>query len=241
MRAIILAAGRGRRMKELTQDQPKCLLKVMDKPLIEWQLEAFFANKIKEVAVVTGYKREMLTHYNLTEFHNPNWQTTQMVTSLSYAFEWLNSEPCLVSYSDIFYEPEIIYSLLKSRSELAVAYDPNWLELWEDRFDDPLSDAESFKLDKNQNLVEIGKRCFNKNEIEGQYMGLILFTPLGWKKFYNLKLTFPPKRQDEIHMTGMLQALLEKKQATIEAVPNFGRWGEVDTETDLNKSNNRVR
>ena len=89
--------------------------------------------------------------------------------------------------------------------------------------------------------LHIYDAIFNQNEIEGQYMGLILFTPLGWKKFYNLKLTFPPKRQDEIHMTGMLQALLEKKQATIEAVPNFGRWGEVDSETDLNKSNNRVR
>ena len=240
MRAIILAAGRGSRMKTLTTNQPKCLLKVKNKPLIEWQLEAFSTNKIKKIALVTGYKREMLEKYSLKEFFNSNWQTTQMVSSLVCASKWLESEPCIVSYSDIFYRPEIIKSLINSGSELAIAYDPNWLELWEDRFDDPLSDAESFKLDENKNLLEIGKRPLNISEIEGQYMGLIRFTPQGWKKFRGLKESLPSKIQDSIHMTGMLQKLLELKKLSIEAIPNLDTWGEVDSQTDLNKSNKKV-
>ena len=117
MKAIILAAGRGRRMNSLTQNQPKCLLKVKGKPLIEWQIDAFRKNNVNEIALVTGYMREKLSHYGCEEFHNPNWSKTQMVQSLSCAAGWLEDGPCLVSYSDIFIE-EIVSSLMNFCTEL---------------------------------------------------------------------------------------------------------------------------
>ena len=55
MRAIILAAGRGSRMKTLTEKIPKCLVHLREKPLIEWQLAAIREAGITEIAVVTGY------------------------------------------------------------------------------------------------------------------------------------------------------------------------------------------
>ena len=59
MKAIILAAGRGSRMKNLTSDKPKCLVKLHGKPLLEWQLESMYKSGISEIAVVTGYKNEL--------------------------------------------------------------------------------------------------------------------------------------------------------------------------------------
>ena len=47
-----------------------------------------------------------------------------MVSSLECAKEWLEKEPCIVSYSDIFYEVTAVISLLKSQSNLAITYDP---------------------------------------------------------------------------------------------------------------------
>ena len=61
MKAIILAAGRGSRMKKLTNDKPKCLVKLHGKPLLEWQLESMRKSGISEIAIVTGYKHEMLS------------------------------------------------------------------------------------------------------------------------------------------------------------------------------------
>jgi len=59
MKAIILAAGRGSRMKKLTSNQPKCLTNLNGKPILDWQLEAFKKSGITEVAIVTGYRRNL--------------------------------------------------------------------------------------------------------------------------------------------------------------------------------------
>ena len=96
MRAIILAAGRGSRMNDLTDDRPKCLVELRGKPLLEWQLAAIREAGITEIAIVTGYKRELLARYELTEFHNPRWAETQMLSSLAYAKKWLESSPSIV-------------------------------------------------------------------------------------------------------------------------------------------------
>ena len=65
MKANILAAGRGSRMKHLTDERPKCLIEFNGKPLLEWQLEAIRAAGIDEIGIITGYKREMLNGYGL--------------------------------------------------------------------------------------------------------------------------------------------------------------------------------
>ena len=63
MKAIILAAGRGSRMGQLTNDKPKCLLMINGKTLIELQITAITNAGIKDIAIVTGYKAEMLKSY----------------------------------------------------------------------------------------------------------------------------------------------------------------------------------
>ena len=56
MRAIILAAGRGSRMKKLTEMHPKCLIKFKGKSLLDWQIEAIKKVGIENIALVTGTK-----------------------------------------------------------------------------------------------------------------------------------------------------------------------------------------
>ena len=82
MNADILAAGRGSRMKNLTSDKPKCLVRLNGKPLIQWQLDALNQAGISNIAVVTGYKRELIADLDLIEFYNKRWSETNMVYSL---------------------------------------------------------------------------------------------------------------------------------------------------------------
>lgn len=233
MKAIILAAGRGSRMKELTDERPKCLVELRGKALLDWQLDALRQAGIDTLGIVTGYKRALLTGRDLTEFHNPRWAETNMVSSLACAQEWLQAEPCIVSYSDIFYSFAAVQSLMTCRAPLAVTYDPNWLRLWTKRFGDPLLDAETFLLSADNTLREIGNRPRSVDEVQGQYMGLLRFTPEGWAEVLRIRSGLSAKQCDTMHMTGTLQMIIEAGRVAVTAVPYAGEWGEVDSAEDL--------
>lgn len=233
MKAIILAAGRGSRMKSLTDERPKCMVELRGKTLLEWQLAALRDAGIREIAIVTGYKRELLAEQGLVEFHNPRWAQTNMVSSLACAQAWLQDEPCIVSYSDIFYNPVAVQSLMTCKASLAVTYDPNWLALWTERFGDPLLDAETFRLTPAGTLTEIGNKPKSVDDVQGQYMGLLRFTPEGWAEVVRLRSALTPEQRDNVHMTNTLQQVIDAGRVPIQTVAYSGEWGEVDSAEDL--------
>ena len=233
MKAIILAAGRGSRMKALTDDKPKCLVELNGKPLLEWQLEALRDAGIDEIAILTGYKKELLHSYGLKEFHNPFWAKTQMVSSLMCAEDWLRNNDCIVSYSDIFYESSAISILKECNAEICITYDPNWEDLWRKRFSNPLDDAETFRLNSDGSLAEIGCKPESLDEVQGQYMGLLKFSSRGWPLFADIFYALNSNERDQVHMTSMLQLVVNSGSVSIVAEKYQGRWAEFDSITDL--------
>ena len=233
MRGIILAAGRGSRMKEATRSKPKALVSVRGKPLIKYQIEALHSAGISEIAIVTGYMSEKFDCFSNTKFHNPDWMQTNMAYSLTLASSWLRQSPCIVSYSDIFYSTDILSRLIASPKPIAVGFDPNWYELWSRRFKNVLDDAETFSFDHRNMLIDIGQKANSICEIKGQYMGLIKFEPSGWNKIEEITRTKLAQSIRNCHLTDVLQALV-KLGVDIEAVPNIEEWGEVDSMNDLN-------
>lgn len=220
-------------MKEMTEERPKCLAELDGTALLDLQVKALKAAGVAEIGIVTGYRRELLASRGLVEFHNARWSETNMVSSLASAEEWLTNDTCIVSYSDIFYDPSAVRSLLTISAEIALTYDPNWLVLWQQRFEDPLVDAETFKIDQNQDLVEIGSKPNSLAEVQGQYMGLLQFMPAGWAEVKRIRAQLTSSERDSMHMTGTLQRVIEADQLSIHAVQYEGRWGEVDTAEDL--------
>ena len=221
-------------MKDLTEEYPKCLVELRGKPLLGWQLMALREAGIHKIAVVTGYKSELLARYGLIEFHNPRWEETNMVSSLECAQEWLEAGPCIVSYSDIFYEEATVKLLMGSSATLAVTYDPDWRTLWEKRFGDPLIDAETFRLNPDGTLAEIGNKPDSVEQVEGQYMGLLKFTPKSWSAAVGLRISLSSQEQDSMHMTEMLNRLIQNRILSVAAISNTGPWGEIDNQEDLN-------
>lgn len=233
MKAIILAAGRGSRMEHLTATQPKCLVPFRGKPLLEWQLDAIHTAGLSDISIVTGYRAECLSFYKLTEFHNKYWFENNMVASLACADEWLRSGPCIVSYSDIFYDTSAISSLIESTASLAITYDPNWLSIWEKRFDDPLSDAETFSISTTNRITNIGETPNNLGEIQGQYMGLLRITPESWAEFSNILAKYPKYKTNRLSMTEILKKVVEQDNLPLVAIPYEKEWGEIDSPSDL--------
>lgn len=234
MKAIILAAGRGSRLKAMTDEKPKCLVEMFEKPLIQWQLTALKKAGIDTVGVVTGYKSELLQKYGEAHFKNENWQNTNMVESLVCAKSFLAESECIVSYSDIVYHSQIVEKLAAARGDICITYDRNWLELWSLRFADPLSDAESFILDADQRLIEIGQKTPDMKRIQGQYMGLLKITPTGWKKIQSVLQPLSPSERNKLDMTSLLSLLLRNKERIV-TVEIVGRWCEVDNQEDLSR------
>lgn len=223
MRGLILAGGRGSRMGAATADKPKCLTPLAGRPLLSWQLEALRAAGIGPIGVATGYRAELIADAADASFHNPRWAETNMVQTLAAASAWLEEAPLLVSYGDIVYRPSSVRALAAASADLAITYDTRWWELWSARFEDPLADAETFRLKGNQ-LATIGERAATREEIQGQYMGLLRFTPTAWAAAQR-------HVTDKRDMTTLLRLLLADGLA-IEAVPVDGGWCEVDHEAD---------
>lgn len=233
MRAIILAAGRGSRMKGLTANHPKCLVNLQGKTLLNWQLDALKNAGISQIGIVTGYRRECLSDLGLVEFQNERWSETNMVSSLLCADSWLKEAPCIVSYSDIFYASEAVSLLLDSCADLAVTYDPDWLKLWKRRFEDPLSDAETLRINAESILLEIGNQPSSVEKIQGQYMGLLRFSPAGWAELFRISKSLSSSELNKISMTSMLQKIIEENSIPIKGISFQGVWGEVDSAEDL--------
>ena len=231
MQAIILAAGRGSRLGSMTEYQPKPLAKLAGKPLIEWQLASLASSGIDLVHVVSGYCGDALQRYGDSRIVNPHWASSNMVRSLMCADAVLSAAPTLVCYGDIVYQPRIIRALMACEAPLAISYDREWWSLWSARFEDPLLDAESFRQQDGQ-LLTIGERVQAREEIEGQYMGLLKFTPEGWRRVSSVLAALGAEQINKLDMTSLLRLLLSQG-VPIATVAISGGWVEVDNPSDI--------
>ena len=153
-----------------------------------------------------------------------------MVSSLLCARS-LFSEPLLVSYSDILYNYEIVQALRESSHGAVISYDTAWRELWSQRFDNPLEDAESFRIEEDGTISEIGNRVNDIETINGQYMGLMKFDE---KALSNIVLWAASQGESvaKTDMTMMLQGLITEGYS-VHGLSTSGNWCEVDSIKDL--------
>jgi len=233
MRAIILAAGRGSRLGHLGDDRPKCFVELEGRPLIERQIAALRRGGVTEIGVVRGYRAEMIDFPGLTSFSNPRWAESNMVMSLAAAAPWLRVGPVIVSYGDIFYRSQLVRGLAGAPGRLVITYDRAWRRLWTRRFADPLADAETFRIDAGGRLLEIGGKTTRIEDIEGQYMGLLKFTPPAWSAVETLLSTLEAPVRDRLDMTGLLRRLLAESKLQIDTLATDGQWGEIDNPEDV--------
>lgn len=241
---ICLAAGRGTRLRPITDDKPKALVTVHDRPLIEWLEHTAADVGIDDLVAVTGYRGEMLADRpSLRTVLNPAYAETDMVRSLWCAKEAL-SETSVVSYSDVLYTPAVLERVLASPHDVAVAVDRNWRSYWERRHEDPTEDAESLRIDDDSRITSIGQPIEAMAAPEAQYIGLMKFSPSGTANLREAyrraeeaddagRTPFDSYRSlDDLHMTDLLQGMIDLGM-DVHAVPIDGGWVEIDTPRDL--------
>jgi histidinol-phosphate/aromatic aminotransferase/cobyric acid decarboxylase-like protein/GTP:adenosylcobinamide-phosphate guanylyltransferase len=129
MQAIILAAGMGKRLKELTRDNTKCMVKVNGVSLIDRMLHQIQRQSVNRIIIVVGYKGEKLKEYietlgietPITYIDNPIYDKTNNIYSLSLASEYLCEDDTLLFESDLIFEDSALDTLVSDpRGTLAL-------------------------------------------------------------------------------------------------------------------------
>ena len=243
MKAVILAAGQGSRLRPLTEDRPKGMVEIAGKPIIGWQIDLLRRRGIEQIAIVTGYKASAVDGLGTQRFENPEYDSTNMVHSLFCADEFLDDD-VLVSYGDILYSDDVLEQAMDSRSPISVVVDLDWERYFAERFGDPFYDAEGLILGESGSIASVGKPDPTPDEVQAQYVGLMRFSahgvdllrsiyaeasatnrPIGWGRAPRLA-----------HMTDLLHEAAQRGNR-LEAVLISGGWVEVDTLDDFEIAN----
>lgn len=234
MKTIILAAGRGSRLGEKTKDRPKCMCVLGGRTLLDRCLSSLEAagTARSDIGVVTGYRSDMISVPGAAHFHNADWEKTNMFFSLTMAREWLTAEPCIVCYSDIVFSPKAFRTLADSAAPLAITYYTDYWQLWEKRMDNPLEDLETFRIAPDGALLEIGKKPLSPEDIQGQFMGLLRFTPESWAWVEKTIRQPMAKTVEKLDMTTLLQELIQRGYQ-IQGIPTRDLWLECDSQHDI--------
>ena len=243
-KVIIIAAGMGNRMQPLTEDRPKCMLEFGGMTLLQRQLDAYAACGLTHITVVRGYQKEKIAYDGITYYDNLDFENNNILNSLFYAEPEINGH-VIISYSDILFESHIVERLLQSEADISIVVDVDWRGYYINRKDHPIEEAENVILDANNNVVEIGKILTNKNDVHGEFIGMMKLSPRGAevfkKHFHRTKALFdgkPFQRAsifEKAYLTDLFQEMTDLG-TPIHCVMIERGWKEIDTVEDYEKA-----
>lgn len=240
MQAMILAAGMGKRLKEHTANQTKCMVKVNGVPLIDRMLKQLDQLTLSRVIIVTGFEGEGLKNHIGTlsintpiEFvHNDIYDKTNNIYSLYLAREWLLKEDTILLESDLIFEDRALHKLLSNPypSLALVAKYESWM------------DGTVVKIDEDNNIVKfLDKSRFRFKDIKNYYKTVNIYKfskefstthYVPFLKAYSKALGDNEYYEQVLRVITLLDAP-SIKAATIDDV----KWYEIDDKQDLDIAN----
>lgn len=249
MKAIILAAGQGTRLKKYTENLPKGMLNFAGKTIIEWQIEMYRRCGIQDIIIVRGFAGDKIQYEGVKYYTNKDYKNTNMVESFMTARPEFDDD-IIVSYSDILFEKQMLEGMIDAKEDFVVAVDDDWKIYWEKRYNRVDFDTESLVLDKGDNIVELGLESPSIEEIDARYIGLLKFSKTGLNHIITIlndaytyfedtpwKQSGKPIRK--AYMTDLLQAIIDSKRPVKAKRFNNG-WIEFDTNEDYENACNWV-
>ncbi len=241
MKAIILAAGQGTRLKKYTENLPKGMLEFGGRTIIERQIGIYRRCGITAIIVVRGFAADKITYSGVKYYDNTDFADTNMVESLLAAKREFD-EDTIVSYSDILFEEGMLRGMMDREEDFVVAVDENWQEYWQARYGKVDFDTESLSLDGDDNIVELGLEAPKLEDIDARYIGLLKFSKKALEKIVEIHDRDYEAYQDrpwkqsgktirKAYMTDLLQAVIESGNH-VKAARFRNGWIEFDTNED---------
>ncbi len=236
MQAIILAAGMGKRLKELTQNNTKCMVKVNGVALIDRLLHQLDRVKLSRIVIVTGYEGQKLIDYigtlniatPIRYVDNPIYDKTNNIYSLSLAKDYMRAEDTLLFESDIIFEDKVLTNLIGDPRETLALVDEY----------KPWMDGTCIKLDENDRIIDfISGKKFDFTNTQGCYKTVNIYKfskHFAEKQYIPFMDAYLTALGDNEYYEQVLRVITMLDGAEIEGKRlNGERWYEIDDEQDL--------
>ena len=256
-RAILIAAGRGKRLGTHTDEIPKCMVQVGERPILGWVWAALSAAGVDELVVIRGYKGDVLEPFvrglvpKVTFVDNPQWQTNNVLLSMACARKYLD-EPTYLAYSDIIFTPAVAAAAAASTAEIGLVIDREFKTIYEGRTEHPLEEGEVSDLMPDGSVARVGKRALPAEDAVGEYIGLARLGERGVATVANtmdqLQRQFAGREHDPFmraasfknaYQTDLWQTLIDSG-LRIDPIFIAGQWREIDTGQDLERARELV-
>jgi len=242
VKAIIIGAGRGSRLRHLTEEIPKTLVPILGRPMLDGILEALAAGGLRppEVVFICGYLADTIKarYPDLDYVENPEWERNNILASLLYARDRM-AGGFVSTYADIVYRPEVVAALVQSPHDLTVVCDTAWRRRYVGRSQHPETDAEKLRAEGDR-VVEMSRRLASE-AASGEFIGVMKASPAGaarlGRAFDAARAEFAGKvfREgrtfEKAYLIDLLQHMLERGEV-IHRIDTDGGYMEIDTLED---------
>lgn len=233
-RGIVLAAGRGDELGELTKDRPKCMLPVSGKPILGHILDAYRSANVRDLVVVRGFAKNAVNLTGATYVDNDAFASTGELASLACAKAHLDG-PCLVSYGDVLFKKHVLDELFDAEGDFVVAVD----SLAAAAGDKPrradwavCSEPHSRKTLLGDVTLKDMTSSPDAAGITGEWTGLLKLSAAGSKVVTDVLAKLPEAELAKLSIPDLLRRLVKDGHA-VKVVYSRGGWLDVDTVTDL--------
>jgi len=256
-RAVVVAAGMGRRLAPYTDAMPKCLVPVRGKPMLRRALDAFRGEGLDDFVVVRGYRAEVLEARRaelgpgVRFVENRDFQTNNILQSL-FCAEGELGEPFVFTYADIVFADDVVTALMAAPGDICLVVDRRFADSYVGRTEHPLVEAEVCSVGPDGAVAKVGKRALPAEQAVGEFIGLGKLSAAGAAAFtatYRRLAAAYAGREDQpfqraptwrqAYVTDLLQELID---GGVKVTPVYidGRWREIDTVQDLERAEAKV-
>ncbi len=223
MKAVILAAGMGRRLKDITLDIPKPLLKIANTTIIHYLVSCLKEIGVKEIYVVTGYKSRMLKKKlgnQVKYIHNKKFKSTNSIYSLYLAKSYLQNSNFILANGDIFLSKSCLLKTTKFKCSTSFAIKRK-----------KYLDGEMNIILKNNFIKKIGKNIISKKS-NAESAQITYFIKKDAKILFEKIDKLIAEKYFNLFPAYAYQSVIEKSKLKISFIKKKC-WYEIDNKKDL--------
>ena len=233
MKAIILAAGKGTRISQMSNDQPKSVLSINGTPLIRITIDKLMDANITPI-VVTGYNKESvvaaISSRDVIYYNNPFYDVTNSIASLWFAREQLSGDDLIIMNADVFFENKILTSAIHSDFDVALVSDKS-----------RINEGDYFlTLAENGCIKSYGKNM-PLNERSCEYVGIGKISASFLNTFTRQLEYLISEQKHTCWWEDVLYSLVEKEYNINTIDTNGEFWSEIDYWKDYERILNYVQ
>jgi choline kinase len=231
MKALILAAGRGTRIRSVHGDCPKCLICFNDdQTILDQQIENLFLAGVSDIGIVVGYEMEQIVdhvrlrhHDSLHKLHfvlNTRFAETNNIYSLWLARDWLKGDSFVCLNADVVFDARVLIPALNSHKPIRMIVDPAWRD-------------ETMKvIVRDQRIVRMSKGI-PREQFSGTYLGITAFSSVICDRFFRIVEALIQSGRVNDFFNAAVQQLADEG-VHVSPSPTWGLpWAEIDDPGDL--------